>query len=96
MKKILIILLGLLALTSCSNGDEPMPDPYNGGYGSCDLYVATTGFPWHPEMICSIHGDTIYECAEGAHVLSLLAEDSDWYALLKTDDGVYSSVKNYN
>lgn len=94
MKKILIILLGLLALTSCSNGDEPMPDPYNGGYGSYDLYVATTGFPWHPEMICSIHGDTIYECAEGAHVLSLLAEDSDWYALLKTDDGVYSSVKN--
>ena len=91
MKNYLFILIGLLALASCTNeGDEPRPNPA----GSEDLYFATPGFPGYPEMIYNLDGDTIYQCAEGYHIFELLSEGSDWYASLRTEDGIHSVVKD--
>lgn len=94
MKKYFFFLIALLSLAACDDSiQEHWSDPYH-PYGYATLYIATPGFPGYPEMIYSIQGDTIYQCEEGAHIQSLLAEDKDWYALLKNDNGVYSSIKN--
>lgn len=91
MKNYLFILIGLLALASCTNeGDEPRPNPTGGE----DLYFATHGFMGHPEMIYNLDGETIYQCAEDGHILELLSEGSDWYASIANQDGSYSVVKD--
>jgi len=91
MKNYLFFLIGLLALVSCTNeGDEPRPNPTGGE----DLYFATPGFPGYPEMIYNLDGDTIYQCAEGYHIVELLGDGSDWYASLRTEDGIHSVVKD--
>ena len=89
MKKILIILLGLLELASCSNGDEPKPEPS----GDATLYMAVNGLPGFPDKIYDLEGNTIYECEEGGNIQSLVAEGSDWYALIKEND-TFFVVKN--
>ena len=76
MKNYLLLLIGLLALVSCTNeSDEPRPNPTGGE----DLYFATHGFMGHPEMIYNLDGDTIYQCAEDGRILELLKCGQGWH-----------------
>lgn len=92
MKKILFLFMGLLALTSCmTDVDEPhvVIRPVTEA-----MLLATPGFLGYPEMIYDQNGDTVYECGQADHILSLLAEGADWYASISTDGGTCSVVKN--
>ena len=91
MKKIIIILLGLLALASCSKDDNEVPFPLPPENAS--LYMAVNGLPGFPDKIYDLEGNTIYECEEGGSIQSLVAEGSDWYALIKEND-TFFVVKN--
>lgn len=92
MKKLYIILLGLLALSSCTTGtDEPLPLPEE----KPNLYMATEGLTGCPETIYNLYGDTVYQCEDAeSSICSLVAEGLDWYALIIRGDGAYNVVKN--
>jgi len=92
MKKLLkLLLIGLLALSSCTtdkDGPNPMPS------GDTTLYMAS-GFVGDPEFIVNLDGDTVYLCEdEECRIQSLVAEGSDWYALIIKEDGNFYIVKN--
>ena len=89
-KTLFIFLVGLLALTSCFNGDEPRPEPS----GDTTLFMAVNGLPGFPDMIYDLEGNTIYECEEGGSIQSLVADGSDWYALISKENGTFFIVKN--
>lgn len=91
MKKLIWLLTCiLLALTSCLTGDEPSPTPA----GSASLYMAMRELPGFPARIFDLKGNTIYKCEQGERIQSLVAEGSDWYALIARDEGTYRVVKN--
>lgn len=95
MKKLFIILLGLLALSSCTTDitgmDEPLPLPEV----KPNLYMATEGLTGCPETIYNLYGDTVYQCEDAeSSISSLVAEGLDWYALIIRGDGAYNVVKN--
>ena len=89
IKKLMTLLLAMLALTACNN-DEPKLEPT----GDTTLYMAVNGLPGFPDKIYDLEGNTIYECEEGSNIQSLVAEGSDWYALIKKEDGNFFIVKN--
>lgn len=92
MKKFLIILFGLLALASCNKDDVEVPFPLPPENAS--LYMAVNGLPGFPDKIYDLEGNTIYECEEGDIIQSLVAEGSDWYALIRKEGGTFSVLKN--
>ena len=92
MKKLLLLFaIAMLALISCTKGDEPSPEPV----GDTTLYMAANGLTGFPEAIYDLQGHIIYQCPDETYsIMSLTSEGSDWYAVLKTDDGIFSVVKN--
>lgn len=98
MKKFFLILIGVLAMTSCTTDDtEPLvPDEQHGEHSiGGSMLLATPGFPGYPEMIYNSEGDTIYQCDDiQSQILSLATDGGDWYAQLSHDDGTYSLVRN--
>lgn len=92
MKNLLMLLLiGLLALSSCTTDtDEPKPN----SVGDTTLYMAANGLTGFPEAIYDLEGNMIYQSENGDHIKSLVAEGSDWYALIIKEDGNFSIVKN--
>ena len=96
MKKILLLLaIAMLALISCTKGDEPIsPSPDPGGVRPV-MYMATSGFHSYPEMIYDHEGRLIYQCEDAvSSIRSLVAEGSDWYAVILKGDGAFNVVKN--
>ena len=90
-KKLFCLLaVAVLSLTSCTDGDEPTPTPTGGG----SLYLATRELSGFPARIFDQHGNTIYKCEEGECIRWLVAEGSDWYALITRNDVTYRVVKN--
>ena len=92
MKKVLIILFGLLALASCSEDDNDPLDTHLSE--NATLYMAVDGLPGFPDKIYDLEGNVIYECEEGSNIQSLVAEGSDWYALIRKENGTFVVVKN--
>ena len=92
MKKLLLLFaIAMLALISCTKGDEPSPEPV----GDTTLYMAANGLTGFPEAIYDLQGHIIYQCPDETYsIMSLTSEGSDWYAVLKTDGGIFSVVKN--
>jgi len=91
MKKLLFLFtIPLLALISCTNGDEPVPGPI----GDTTLYMAANGLTGIPEAIYDLDGNTVYQCELGDHIKSLVAQGSDWYAVILKEDGATHVVKN--
>ena len=91
MKKLLFLFtIPLLAMISCTNGDEPAPVPVD----DTTLYMAVNGLTGFPEAIYDLDGNTIYQSEEGDRIKSLVAEGSDWYAVILKEDGATHVVKN--
>ena len=91
MKKFLLLsAIAVLALTSCSSDDEPKPEPV----GDSTLYLAANGLTGFPEAIYDLEGNTIYQSEDGDRIKSLVAEGSDWYAVILKADGASHVVKN--
>jgi len=91
MKKFFrLLFIGLLTLTSCSDGrDEPVPEE------NTTLLMAVNAIPgFQEEAIYDLQGNKIYECDKGDRIHSLVAEGRNWYALLQRPDSVYYVVKN--
>ena len=90
MKKLLtLLLIGLLALSSCTTDiDEPLPS------GDTTLYMAARVLPGLLEAIYDLEGNMIYQSEDGDQIKSLVAEGRDWYALIIKEDGNFYIVKN--
>lgn len=92
MKKILFLFaITVVALTACDNRDEPVPVPVE---DTNNLYLAANGLTGFPEAIYDLDGNTIYRSEEGDHIKSLVADGSDWYAVILKTDGASHVVKN--
>lgn len=89
-KSLLLFAIAMLALISCSKGDEPSPGPA----GGASLYMAVRELTGVPASIYDLQGNTIYTCDKGESIQSLVAEGSDWYALITRAEGTYRVVKN--
>ena len=87
-KKLMTLLLALLALTACDSKDEPTPD----GKVKSDVYVLVDSYDH--DFVYNLDGDVIYSSPEGSHIASLQAEGSDWYALVKYNDRPNEVIKN--
>ena len=93
-KKLMTLVLAMLALTACEDSkEEPIPEP---NVKETTLYLAT-GFAGYPEFILNLDGDTVYMCEdEESRIHSLVAEDYDWYAVIRKGDGLFNVLKNGN
>ena len=89
-KSLLLFAIAMLALISCTKGDEPSPGPA----GGASLYMAVRELTGVPASIYDLQGNTIYTCDKGESIQSLVAEGSDWYALITRAEGTYRVVKN--
>ena len=87
-KKLMTLLLALLALVACDSKDEPVPD----GKVEGDIYVLVGSYDC--DFVYNLDGDIIYSSPEGSHIASLQAEGSDWYALVKYDNQHNEIIKN--
>ena len=88
-KKLMILLLAMLALTACHDSkDEPTPEIKTEG----DVYVLVGSYD--RDFVYNLDGDIIYSSPEGSHIASLQAEGGDWYALVKYDDRPNEVIKN--
>ena len=87
-KKLIMLLLAMLALTACDSTDEPTPD----GKTESDVYVLVGSYD--RDFVYNLDGDIIYSSPEGSLIASLQAEGSDWYALVKYDDRPNEVIKN--
>ena len=77
-KKLMALLLVMLALTGCKESkDEPTPGDKVDG----DVYVLVGSYD--RDFVYNLDGETIYSSPEGSHIASLQAEGGDWYALVK-------------
>ena len=94
-KKLMTLALAMLALTACEDSKEdPIPEP---NVKETTLYLATNGFAGYPEFILNLDGDTVYMCEdEESRIHSLVAEDYDWYAVIRKGDGLFNVLKNGN
>lgn len=93
-KKLMALLLALLALTACQESKDE-PKPVICPYVKTTLYLATSGFSGYPEFIVSLEGDTIYQCEDvESKIHSLVADGSDWYVVIRRGDGVFNMLKN--
>ena len=90
-KKLMTLLLAMLALTGCKESkDEPTPD----GKVEGEVYVLVGSYD--RDYLYNLDGETIYSSPEGSHITSLQAEGSDWYALVKYDNSPNEVIKNGN
>ena len=94
-RKLITLMLVMLALAACHDSkDEPVPDP---NFKETTLYLASNGFAGYPEFIVNLDGDTVYLCEdEESSIQSLVGEGSDWYAVIRVEDGLFNVVKNGN
>lgn len=93
-KKLMTLLLAMLALTACHDSkDEPVPEPVE----KTTLYLATSGFPGYPEFIVSLEGDTVYQCEdEESTIHALVTDGNDVYIVIHQEDGMFNVLKNGN
>ena len=80
-KKLMILLLALLALTACDSNDEP-------DYSKAPrIYMAIRDL--HHGYVFDDKGNTIYECPLNSVITKLANEGKTWYAVRATglDDG---------
>ena len=89
-KKLMAMLLAVLALVSCDSKDEPSPEVKV----ESDIYVLVGSYD--RDYLYNLDGETIYSSPEGSHITSLQAEGSDWYALVKYDNSPNEVIKNGN
>ena len=88
-KKLMTMLLVMLALTGCNDSkDEPTPD----GKVDGDVYVLVGSYD--RDFVYNLDGDAVYNSPEGSHIASLQAEGGDWYALVKYDNQHNEIIKN--
>lgn len=84
-----LLMALLLALTACHDSkDEPTPD----AQADTDIYVLIASID--RDLVYSLDGTCVYRSDENTRIASLKAEGSDWYALVKSDDGKNDIIKN--
>ncbi len=71
-KKLMTMLLAMLALVSCDSKDEPYPEVKV----ESDIYVLVGSYD--RDYLYNLDGETIYSSPEGSHIASLQAEGGDW------------------
>ena len=88
-KKLMTLLLAMLALTGCKESkDEPTPD----GKVEGEVYVLVGSYD--RDFVYNLDGEAIYSSPEGSHIASLQAEGGDWYALVKYNNQSNQILKN--
>jgi len=94
-RKLMTLMLAMLALAACHDSkDEPVLEPT---VRETTLYLASNGFGGYPEFIVNLDGDTVYVCEdEESSIQSLVAEGTDWYAVIRMEDGLFNVLKNGN
>ena len=84
-KKLMALLLVMLALTACHDSKDEPADLQD-----YDILMITHAMYGH--LICNFQGDTVYEGEPWRFIHHLESEGKDWYAVIARSD-VYS---NYN
>ena len=82
------LMIALLALTACSDKDEPDGISNN----SAAVYVSLQdNGQWY---ICSLDGEIIYQAEPNCYIRYIVADGQDWYAAIDNRKGHWSVVKN--
>lgn len=89
-KKLIIMLLAILALAACDN-DEVTPAKVE----DVDIYIAVNDWEEIDKgIIYSAAGDTIYITDDGCNIKQLAADGSDWFAVIVDDSRASHIIKN--
>ncbi len=89
IRKLMALLLVMLALTACHNDepDEPEGPDFPTVVTSDNLYLAVINNMDGGDLVLTAQGDTIYQCAPNTMLERLIAEGSDWYAMFYDPEG---------
>lgn len=91
-KKLMTVLLTLLALAACHNDDEPNSPDVNKG----NIYLAVSNPSDIGDMVITAKGDTVYQCDPFTWIARFLADGRDWYAVTHQFNGNDHIIKNGN
>ena len=89
--KLMIMMLAMLTLTACNNGDEPNSPDVNNIYLAVSSTEEGIG-----DRVITAKGEIVYQCDSLTWIRRFLADGRDWYAVTHKLNGGYHVIKNGN
>ena len=89
--KLMIMMLAMLTLTACNNGDEPNSPDVNNIYLAVSSTEEGIG-----DRVITAKGEIVYQCDSLTWIRRFLADGRDWYAVTHKLNGGYHVIENGN